>query len=36
LEMPCIVMVLMQNPMAHSFSFALGFSILDDGIPNDP
>jgi hypothetical protein len=31
--MPCIVMVLMQNPMAHSFSFALGSSILDEWDP---
>jgi hypothetical protein len=30
LEMPCIFVVLMQNPMACSLSFALGFSILDE------
>jgi len=28
--MPCTTMVLMQNPMAHSFSSTLGFSILDE------
>jgi hypothetical protein len=28
--MPCIIAVLVQNPMARSFSFALGSSILDE------
>jgi hypothetical protein len=29
-QMPYITMVLVQNPMAYSFSFTLGFSILNE------